>query len=195
MPTTEDLEIAVQTAYSRLYPAGASSVARNSLEAAAEYSDAIYIASSCISKTEMSSQGFRDFASDALRTRSLSAIAKEMINNIVISGEDRVAQGLPAAERDCERPYFYPVTGAEARLASDLVQGAVTNSITASAREGFSRSLNSRPAEWFALADDVDRPLLLPWLSDVTGLSGNQLEPEPKKFFNEFFPRSSPTPE
>ena len=165
-PTAEDLEIAVQIEYSRLYPTGASSLARSALNAAAEYSGAVYIASHCVGGSEMSSEGFRSFVGEALRARSLPTTAKDVISTIVRKGDDRTDRGLPAAERTCEQAYFHPDTGAEARVASDLVQAAVTLSIGSPAREAFSRSLDRRPAGWFVLTEE-DRPFLLRWLCDT----------------------------
>ncbi|MCH7594843.1 MAG: hypothetical protein IIB27_10040, partial [Chloroflexi bacterium] len=123
--------------------------------------------------------GFRKFTEGALSNRSLPTIAKEAIETILAKADARVLLGLAAAEVGCERAYLYPETGAEARLASDLVAAVVLPRLLPFLRESYLSAPDRRPASWFNMEAPAEKPFLLRFLcSSSCGLSGDALTPE-----------------
>jgi tetratricopeptide (TPR) repeat protein len=135
---------------------------------------ATYVALECLSGVQLTSEGFRSFVVSTLGYQSdrLALFAHDAIQKLIQRSEARDKSGLSFVEEVCERPYLYPVTGAEVTLAVGLNLALTMGCIPRDFQDGLASVVERRAAQWF-IDEDKGESLL----AALGGTSGNCLPP------------------
>jgi len=164
-PTIEDYKIVVMPKIS-----GSTPAVRDAYLGHFDAYAATYVASECVDEKKPSPEAFRAFVRETVFheevVKLVSAVAERAVQRMIEIAERHIAAGSSPLERECMRPYVYPVSGAEAALAVGLIGTVSAASLTPAFRIPYKRGLEELVLRWFDPEVGKGKPLIL-WLCQL----------------------------
>ena len=133
----------------------------------------VYIATACVSGSDTSFDGFREFLDQTL----LMVRRTDKVPIINVSGEEAISQIISTANRipnlgpssemsDCMRRYLYPASYSDAAPAIELVKSFKNfDRISPDFKDSYKKVLDERVIRLFGAWENQSRPFLL-WLCE-----------------------------